>query len=412
MIYRFKFICTKYHRGRVRINWDPHGEIGSTGNYTTETYTKIVDISEETDVEFRVPYTQPTAYLKCLDANIFSVAQASTNNSSMGLFFNGILTMRVLNEQTSPVTSADITVLTFARAADNIEFAGPRQISSLISPYAVQSGLDMSSTTCELGVKPSSADPNINLVYMGEHCVSLRSLMRRSSQYMRTITPATGGLDNLYVTNAYLNRSPIYPGFDSSGLMGATGLTSAVAEPYNWVNWNAVTWFSMCFVGSRGSYIYSVNRGGRDPSSSVRMIRSDRTHTNSDWLLTTAFTSGADYVFQSSMCYTDTKDNGVAGQAVTNQLTQSGVTALAPMYSRYKFLSNNVSTRTEGTSADESDTDSLTVETIVTTELAPDLDVEYTDIYCAAGTDFNLIFFLNVPSYVTYTSFPGAVAHP
>jgi hypothetical protein len=46
IIFRFKFICTKYHRGRVMINWDPIGDIGTSGEYTTEIYSKIIDITE------------------------------------------------------------------------------------------------------------------------------------------------------------------------------------------------------------------------------------------------------------------------------------------------------------------------------------------------------------------------------
>ncbi len=41
---RMKFNCSMYHRGRVRISWDPVGAIGSTVDSTTEVYTKIVDI--------------------------------------------------------------------------------------------------------------------------------------------------------------------------------------------------------------------------------------------------------------------------------------------------------------------------------------------------------------------------------
>lgn len=411
MIYRFKFICTKYHRGRVRINWDPHGAIGTSGNYTTETYTKIVDISEETDVEFRVPYTQTTAYLESLNANVFSVAQASTNNSGMNQFFNGILTMRVLNMQTSPVTSADIKILTFSRCAENIEFAAPRQVSNLISPYVVQSGLEVSS--CELGVKPSVADPNINLVYMGEHCLSVRQLMRRSVQYLRTVSDSPGGIDRIFVLTRNLSRSPLYPGYDTTGLHGATGLTSAVAETYNWVNWTPSTWFSMCFVGSRGSYVYSVNNASRDNSKSVKIARSEKTHDASTWSTDTIILAATyPYVLQANMCDSVTHETGCSGMAITNQQTQSGLTAHVPMYSRYKFLSNNVTTRTAGSTADNSNTDSVNVEVLLNSELSSDADTHHTDLYAAVGTDFNLIFFLNVPATYTYTSLPVAAVRP
>lgn len=412
IIYRFKFICTKYHRGRVVINWDPAGTIGATGDYTTETYTRIIDITEETDVEFRVPYTQATSYLRCTNDITEHFSRSSTTTSGVGDAFNGVITVRVLNEQTSPVTSADINMLVFVKAAENIEFAGPRQVSNLISPYAVQSGvMDVDVSSYELGVKPSEADPNINLIHMGEHCVSLRQLMRRSAQYLRLDRTGTSGADSLYAMLRNMSRSPMYPGFDPEGLHGATGLTSALPENYNWVNWNPATYFSTCFVASRGSYIYNLNVSGRDPSSSARIVRTEFPHTKSNYVMNTAWgAAGLDST--ANFAKSDNATSGVSGQSLTNQFTQAGVSALVPMYSRYKFLSNNVLTRTAGTSADDSVSDTVTFGVMVSTEAVKDLDVWYADTYVGIGTDFNLVFFLNVPAMFKYDSFPAAATPP
>jgi hypothetical protein len=64
IIFRFKFLCTKYHRGRVRITWDPYGNVAGTPDSTTQVYNKIIDITSETDVEFKVPFIQETSYLR------------------------------------------------------------------------------------------------------------------------------------------------------------------------------------------------------------------------------------------------------------------------------------------------------------------------------------------------------------
>jgi hypothetical protein len=413
IIFRFKFICTKYHRGRVVVNWDPIGNIGTIGDYTTETYTRIVDITQETDVEFRVPYTQLTSYLRCSSGIGETTAKDSTSVASVGDLYNGIITLRVLNEQTSPVTSADIQVLAFVRGADNLEFAAPRQVSNLISPYVVQSGvMDVDPGSYNIGVKDSVPDPNLNLIHMGEHCVSLRQLMRRSTQYVRLDTSVTGGTNNLYAMLRNLSRSPLYPGFDINGLHGATGLTVAVAKNYNWVNWNPATFFSTCFVASRGSYIYNLNVSGRDPAASARILRTEYPHTKANYSVNTTFASGSTPGLVGSYAYSADKPSGITGQAVTSQLTQAGVSALVPMYSRYKFLSNNISTRTAGTQADDSHIDTVTFSTMTSTTAASDIDVWYADTYVGIGTDFNLVFFLNVPAMWEYASFPTAVAAP
>lgn len=59
IIYRFKFIATPFHKGRVRISYDPVASsvqtFSDTGPYV---FNKIVDLGAETDVEFRIPYQQ------------------------------------------------------------------------------------------------------------------------------------------------------------------------------------------------------------------------------------------------------------------------------------------------------------------------------------------------------------------
>jgi hypothetical protein len=408
IIFRFKFICTKYHRGRVRINWDPHASIGVLGDYTTETYTKIVDIQETTDVEFQVPYTQLTSYLSTTDSVNEITAQSSTSVTGLNVFFNGTLTMRVLNDQSSPVSSADIKILTFVRGADNLEFAGPQDISTLRSPYAVQS-LDVDTACDQLGVKPSQADSNINLVHMGESCVSLRQLMRRTLNYVRIINRATVTPGTVYEITRNLPRSPMYPGFDPEGLNGATGLNSLTREAYNWVAWSPMTYYSQCFVGSRGSYIYNTNVRGLDPSSTVKLIRSQSQHTASSWSTTvTNHVTNSDYEAR----FGRGEPSGMAGMAMTNQNTQTGINALVPMYSRYKFLSNNIVTRTNGTTVDDSDTDAMTLKTEIITNTSDDLNKFVADVYVGAGTDFSLVFFLNVPALWKYNSYPTAVAPP
>ena len=45
ILYRFKFIKSKYHKGRVIISYDPAGVITSTTDTETTTFTRVVDIS-------------------------------------------------------------------------------------------------------------------------------------------------------------------------------------------------------------------------------------------------------------------------------------------------------------------------------------------------------------------------------
>jgi hypothetical protein len=47
IIFRFKFICTRFHKGRVRITFDPINDISvSTPDYTT-VFNEVVDIGAD-----------------------------------------------------------------------------------------------------------------------------------------------------------------------------------------------------------------------------------------------------------------------------------------------------------------------------------------------------------------------------
>jgi len=67
IIFRFKVIASPFHKGRLRISFDPSGYAGlNLLNSTTTSnvvFTEIVDLGDNMDVEFRVPYQQATAFL-------------------------------------------------------------------------------------------------------------------------------------------------------------------------------------------------------------------------------------------------------------------------------------------------------------------------------------------------------------
>jgi len=405
--FRFKFICTPYHRGRVRINWDPKGDINTLGDYTTETYTRIVDITEETEVTICVPYTQPLAYLETETSTTTRFGKTTTGAAYSGSTYNGYITMRVLNEQTSPVDSADIKVLVFVSGCDNLEFANPRDIVNTYSPYAPQSGqYDINENIHELGLKPSVPDPNINLVYMGERCVTLRQLFRRSSKYKRYITDENSTARLYLDQRIAIGRSPEYPGYDPLGNETLKGLISLIGEPYNVCSWTYTTWFSLCFVGSRGSYHYTINPLTSEPVCSMSVTRSAITRGTPVY---EALAAPNSVDIQRDFINTSTMGMGMAGLNLITQRTLGGIMVSAPMYSQYKFLSNDPANRTDGTSLDGSNKDTLFLNTMTLGSATNNQSELLLDTYVSAGTDFSLVFFLNAPNLYRYTSIPTVV---
>ncbi len=407
--FRFKFLASQYHRGRVRITWDPHGDLSGTSDTTTTNYTKIVDISENSDVTFIVPYTQPTAYLP-VDTDL-----TDEHNSAISIFpgqvhNNGILTVRVLTEQTSPVASATITVATFVSGCENLEFASPEEINPELSPYQVQSAeMDYDAENNEeyqLGLKGSHPYPGLNLVYMGESLTSMRQLLRRTSMsgyYPFDYTFSAS--HKMVVLRSFIRRVPLFPGYDLSGASSANGNVVAGAKSYNWTPWTYNSYMSLCYIGHRGSMNWHLNVYSTQPVRQLTLGRGSENLTSSNYSLATA-TSTSGFGHLDRLQRGNVK-SGQMGISVTNQDTQTAISIVMPMYSQYKFHSNAASTRTLGDGDDGTSDDCV----VATATLTPSEISTFSDggfsYYSSIGADYTFVFFLNAPMLHLYDATPG-----
>jgi len=402
MIFTFKVIASQYHRGRLRITWDPHSNIGVTSDNTAEIYQIIVDISKDKDIRVRVPWAQPTPYNETPHVSTATHWGVAARSNSLTQF-NGTLTVRVLTEQTSPVASADVKVDVLAECADNMVFMGPRDLDAdeILTPYAVQSK-DMDATVAEytFGGKNTVTDDCLELIYGGEKIFSLRTLMRRAS-FHRMMFHSTG-TSEVFFEYSYMNRKPLLPGYDADGIVTVDETIGASTAPFNYVHWSYLTWFTQPFVGTRGSIIWHINAESHEVSGSVGVQRTTKVLTAADYDLTVGTTLSNDDGYQATY-FLNVSNAGCSGLSLTNQHTQAGLSILAPMYSKFKMQSNNPETRTLGTAIDDSDTDTL--QTVVRRyEKADNHAVQ--SFYCAAGTDYNPVFFLNVPTYYVLAAWP------
>lgn len=393
--FRFKILCTQYHRGRLKISWDPFGAISTTPESTNLVYTEIIDITESTDYEMSIPYTQPTSYL-----NVAHDYYSTFSDSPLVIrdgFSNGVLTVRVLTTQTSPSSSADIGVSVFVSGCPNLEFAAPISDDSDLSLYALQSKNVVSTVSGNVGIKSSSASDFINLIHMGEHVVSLRTLLRRS-EFHRTLR----FLSTDFIANSinylamHFPRMPLYYGWDINGIDQA--LSGATPKPFNYVFNTRINWVSSCFVAVKGSVVWTVDTNIKSAAPySMVAERRNQALSVAGYKFVGATANGAnssEYVSRAQ------KKSGSGGLAMSDSLTQHGGRFHVPYYSKLKFSSTNPLYRTLGSNIDQTIRD--TVSFYNTTQLvapASNDSVNF-DFYCSAGTDFNPIFFLNVPGYV------------
>jgi len=401
IIFDFKIICTKYHNGRLRFSWDPIGDIAGTVDSITTAYNQIVDIRDSTQVSIRVPYMQRVSYLKIPSdptSTIFSTGALSPDHSDT---INGILTCRVLTEQTSPATSADISVLVYVRAAENIEFACPKEVDNRISYFEVQSDVFKKYDEPETRImgEASTVDSNINLVYFGETITSFRELLQRTN--LQDIILPVNSTTN-YVTHNYswFNRRPLFPGYDPNGIHTATGIASGSPEPYNFVTVTPYNLLAACFNGERGSITWHINCDAWATGVSYGLSRSRRLLTQAGYGISATTTYSVDEIPSREL-------PGIMGTTmgtnITNQKTNAGLSTITPMYSNLTMLETQPAMRTLGLS-DVSTDDSLVAYTTTQRNATALSSPLYR--YYNVGPDHSFVWFLNVPILYVYSVYP------
>jgi hypothetical protein len=442
IIFRFRFICSRFHRGRVLIQWDPTADVSLVGNSSNVVFTKVVDISEETDIEVRVPYLQATEYQECPtytnSANYNSQFYASGTSAGASAFdarcFNGYLTVKVLTILTCPISTSTVGVLVSVKGAENLEFANPVNLPVSVTPYDLQSlvecdeGLYIESIpapkdhsydlidyqfqsdlvsyeqpSCVSMGESGTRDPSSNLVYMGERVGSIRTLLRRTCHNLSTDIGSDTTNQFRIITN-YHGYQPLYLGYDPNGIHSAKGtITPASNFAYNYVSPTYYNWMAWCFRGYRGSHTWHYAVNAPIALGNIKADRVNTAITAANYYTSTGLGAGPTRSATSNFLLNYL--SGAAGCAVTNQHTQGGISVNYPMYSKYRFRTTDPASTTLGSSNDNTNLEaariSFNIAPVSNTTLCAALNISR---YHSIGPDFNFLFFCNVPSLIFYTS--------
>lgn len=427
IIFRFRIVCSKFHKGRLRITFDPNANLStiSSAELITTSYVKIVDISDTSEVEFEVPYLSAYSYLRTTAGEFDETVWMNTTGALNSLgsdFRNGTINVSVLNHQTSPVTSSDISIVTSVRAGSDFEFANPAEVPQNYSYLRPQSGFVETNTTTETlsNDLTSSSTGNLNLIHFGEKVVSLRQLMHRRTYYTTVVCKnGTDGNTSAQTLNKFvLPRVPQPYGYvyNENAIMYCPRTIGTGNSPANMVSNSVFSLLAPCFAGMRGSFVYTLNVIGSDPTYQVEISRGsrlDRTLQASDQGFNNPVSRST---YQPSSLGTLSRNrinfvpNGTAGRTMTNQLTQSGLTALLPLYAPLRFVSPVDYTSTEtGTWSPSRPSilieDTLTITTVhkpSTTGTADSVPATSVDLFYMTGPDFNLYYFMFVPTFYKY----------
>jgi hypothetical protein len=279
--FRFNVICSEYHRGRLRIVYNPRANNSGPVAYN-QVYSTTIDISEDRDFEYEVKWADVRAWNYVLGADdtssAFSIPTFSTvANVDAGFpFDNGSLSVYVVNELATPSTSnAVVKVQVWVSGGEDIAFAVPTvkglnnvsyfQQQSDIAPYVAQSeqAPDALATSVDESNAPDCSneiqafgsytdlvkDDNQYLVYQGERIVSFRDLLRRY-HYHSSYWPAEYGA-GFRMVSIDLTDFPYYRGWDPSGDDRAMPFTGGNA-PYSYCNTTLLNYLTPAFAMRRG----------------------------------------------------------------------------------------------------------------------------------------------------------------
>jgi hypothetical protein len=405
--FRFKFICSKYHRGRVRITYDPDGDLFTNSVTSSTSVTRIVDISEESDIEMVIPYMQAVSFLKTAYGEASFVQQMNGGSAALtrdSNSDNGQISVRIFTKQTSPVSDAPIIMQVFVSASD-MEFAAPVDAPKDYSFEALQSGAETSTVTTNV----EDHEDHIYQVHFGERITSLRQLFRRKNlYYVAQCLAGSDANDNAVTINTLtLPRLPVPYGYAPNGGFLSPGIAIPSNQyPANYVANTPLSLIMPCFVGVTGSIVYSINVDSSYPVGSVYATRSHESYTSSavgfkPKVLSQYITSS--YGAVSRLAYR-TLPTGAAGRVLTNQYTQAGLSFKVPMYSNRRFLATDQDNIQSAIKVDGTELDTFTV----TLWMKPNghSAVESStqaQFYYMAGADFNLLYMRNVPTIYVYT---------
>jgi hypothetical protein len=416
MVYTLRFVKTRYHTGRVQISWDPQ-EVPLT-NAETTTVTRIVDLQDETEVTFSVPFKAQDPWLNTSNAGSNWAISTGGTVPTDPKAFNGYIRVTVLNELTGPANSQQIDVLVFAHTGKDFQVAQPNEIP-LWSFLTVQSQ--------EYEQLVPIADTHIpvdtNAVTVGETVPSLRTMLHRTSFYHREFLGNPYSADGVFETNKFFNlvnyipRFPTDYGFSTSGVNYATGILVASKDQFQYSPSHPLNWVTNCFAGYRGGIVhqYNVITNGkpipdqivveRDPRSHILDVSPRQAINRFSIGSTTATPSSLSRIPISTQLSVTRGAWGQRGMAITNANTQSAISVVTPQYSRWKFRPAFVDHRDIIGSYSEQESLKLVVSMRAgMSTTTADEGWPLVDIFMCGAVDFDPVFFICVPTLYDFVS--------
>jgi hypothetical protein len=412
--FRFQIAKCKFHKGRLRLIYDPRGfnantpaDIPFQGGYQ-----EIVDISELDDFVFTVGWNQNYSWAS-IPKNILVTpdelpsvtytpqtwnAITPTTVDFIQSGSNGVLYVQVMNELVVP--NADDpnvpSINVFVSAGDDFEVAAPessymKSVMHFENPFAPQSFESQSGECAEfrIGDYPA-ATRAMSAVYMGETFLSFRDLLKRYCYHSTETSPTATVQSLLWFWKCVRSDFPRY-NLDVNNYDEAVNTSQTTLINY------LTPAFVMRRGGIRWKYIFSQNSSSNELKTVVFSATRNDGPISSGLAHNSVMLPLGDPVGSSEfdpawVAYVT--PSTWSGGSVTSSAVNPGLEVELPYYDNARYRTGDAMLMSD---IGNSHTVAARVQGVGL--LAPKNGVFSIDCYCAAAEDFNLAFFLHVPIF-------------
>ena len=421
MKFRFQVVASAFHKGRLKIVYDPN--FINTNEYNTN-YVTIVDIADKQDFTIEVGNGQSTTLLEHMYPGVDSATEMySTSRYSSKEVGNGVLAVYIVNELTTPNSSVnnDIAINVYVSMGDDFEVFVPNdrfayytfkpqsgfepQSGKAIAPESMNTEEpDAPQQEMSISMGPDEQDTSdINKVFTGESIQSFRTLLKRYNLWR-----AMGLYDTTYTLNyGTLKMFPYLRG----NVSGAVDTTS-LGDPYSYCNTVLLHWIVAAFSGWRGSVRWKfLLVGGKAASAEttlfIERVPKERsatynTATTAGWSAPNAKTAARNVVVSTPLGMgTSGPPMGAGGSMYTISAVNPTAEFEIPFYSNNRFVPGKVQNYTTLASTDQN-TEAFDYAWNGTGNAST-----LYQQYVAAGEDFQVYFFTGMPRLYYETGPPA-----
>lgn len=412
--FRFDVAASKFHKGRLRLVWDPLGTGSGVPDWAAS-FNRVIDLSKERSFTVKIGMNQALSFLGGSGSlqgsnenhsptyeNTTPVVLGANNNA------NGVLRCYVLNRLIAPDDATDpVEINVFVKMCDDAEFAVPRNgyssLSYVSQSYisqseddAAQAPRDLPTTQEEIPVSDIIGEKIVDtsdLIHFGETITSFRQPLKRYS-YANTRTVNVDRALGLYGYRAEMPNFPASPGEDSVTSYGPQFMTlMGYLTPCFAARRGGVRWKHVLIDHSQNvdSGVISQNTG---EICCYRQTYLTLTSSEQEFATTTIASGAATSNFD-SVEIMKWHGNTDTGAYLTVQNLNNTVEVEIPYQTNRRFNPAKLVKISDGRLG-FADAYRLSF-TRMSLDTVGNNPMLYMNSYCAAGEDFSLSMFVNVP---------------